>query len=269
MFVNHPSVILAVEDGDYWTPSPSWHVQQFDISQYGGVVQGAWCFASALVLPPPLPAPTALLATMRLCHFLSSTVRGGSIVSSSKILGFECDTHYLRDTVLLPQLGALQPQGFWGWWCGRDTQVLTLSVFHSTKWSIRRLSDLELGNIFNVPKLFLETFKPEHVVKFWKSVPGNLVTRVWENLFMPVAEGAREGKPISLDDPPQSWSGCKEESVLRSVEEVAEGARESEPNSLDDRTGFDFSIAIKSDNADNPTFIWDDRIWALQYHDLT
>jgi hypothetical protein len=31
-------------------------------------------------------------------------------------------------------------------------------------------------------------------------------------------------------------------------------------------TSFDFSVAVKADDAAIPTLIWDDRIWALGLH---
>jgi len=34
-----------------------------------------------------------------------------------------------------------------------------------------------------------------------------------------------------------------------------------------ERDSFDFTRAVKSDDAATPTFLWDDHIWSLGYHD--
>jgi len=205
----------------------------------GGIVQGAWCFTSPFSLPALLPAPFAPLRTLRL-------------------------RHYLGDSVTILQLGALHPQGFWGEDCTRETLVLSPSVFHSSKWSIRDLMVLELGHIYTVPRSFLLELESNPDIRFWKATPGGLLSRVWDNLFHP--ESSLIGGPES---PPRSLNGFSTISQTRKVDLEADFASEPPQPGARFRTEINFSVAVKSDNADNPTFIWDERIWALGYHDPT
>jgi hypothetical protein len=264
LYHTHPAVIIVVEDESDWVPPPSWSIQSFDFSHYGGIVQGARCFASPFSLPALLPDPFALLRTLRLRNSLSSTVRGGSAVSSAKALVFDFDSHYLGDSVTITQLGALHPQGFGGKDCARETLVLSPSVFHSSKWSIRGLTVLELGNIYTVPRSFLLELDSHPDIRFWKATPGGLLSRVWDNLFHP--ESSLIGGPES---PPRDLNGFSTISQTRKVDLEADFASEPPQPGAKSRTEINFSVAVKSENADNPTFIWDERIWALGYHDPT
>ncbi len=220
-------------------------------------MQGPWTVSSTFPLPEALPLPTAPLSTLRLRHFLSSTVRGGSSVPPEELELFDFDSHYLHDSVVIPSFQALHPQGFWRCGCPRSTLILSPSIHSRSKWSVREISVSELGNIFTVPRNFFQVVLQHPGVEFWTAVPGGLLCRVWDNLAH-----------LNEKDSPQVTVHTKSDQASTQLADIETNALiESASESNQQGRSFDFSVAVKADDAKTPTFIWDERVWSLGYQD--
>jgi hypothetical protein len=188
-YLLHPSLLITCADAVPSLPFSGWSQAMYDASAYGGMVVGAWGFASTYSLPASLSSFGPFLTSMRLRHFLISTTRGGTAVSSavsSSRFPFpqaeKCSNEYINTVRWIPQLACLHPSGLWGRECGRETCVLAPSVFTRSKLTIRPLAHSELGNIFSIPQVFMPILEQYPDVAFWTCVPGNLVVRVWDNM---------------------------------------------------------------------------------------
>jgi hypothetical protein len=168
------------------------------------------------------------------------------------------------------------------------------SVFSPTKWSIRHLSPKELALVYNVPGQVMGVFADlslsrASALPFLSSAPGALLSSVLATLN-PEGQVARTGQQKVNSDhdaemtnhessvrtilnPEGQVAGARKKKVTfcLDTEKTQYGSRpvvfplESYPQQ--DRARVDFSKAVKADDAENPTFIWDDRVWNLKYHD--
>jgi hypothetical protein len=141
---------------------------------------------------------------------------------------------------------------------------------------VRSLSSRELANIYHIPTLLVEEL--DLSARFWEAVPGQLACHLWMALWPQfekpsganIQEGIVKNKDVVLmmlclpdetDATCEAMTGgvdSRQDCISGSVEENLEVA-ESGPS-------FDFSVAVKADNAEIPCFIWDDRVWGLQVH---
>jgi hypothetical protein len=151
-------------------------------------------------------------------------------------------------------------------------RVICPSVYSTSSWVLRLLSIKELAAIYHLPTVLHKQVDMRY--EFTLAAPGLLLKYVWENVVhsLPsrpqglVVERRRSrgsgGQHLAKEKISKLASNCTDlepEGVL-----VQRDERTSVPPTINTgpATGtFDFSIAVKADNAETPAFIWDDRVW--------
>jgi hypothetical protein len=205
-------------------------------------VDGCWQLQSTGQLPLDLPLPHAPLRGLRLKHFLDDTVRGGGDFPTPS------GQPVLSDQDLLPRAHPF-------------SAVSCTSVFSPTRPVQRSMTVGEYLVIYSAPKGLSKVLSPAECVVvvelIVKSAPGGLMSRVWEN-WHPSQAVSRESLTPGSVQPPVPASVHQSPGTTGQESSLTTDAGSS-------RT-FDFSKAVKSDDAEAPTFIWDDRIWRAGYH---
>jgi len=142
----------------------------------------------------------------------------------------------------------------------------------------------EVGAIFSTPKALRQRLPdalvPAMAQLIVMSAPSSLALRVWENWFHTIDTSpttdftllragpkgdSLQGHPVEPQTgnrPPLNQTGA-----VRPSHSMHESIVQLEPPSKSS-VEFDFSKAVKVDNAEIPTFLWDEQVWQLELHNV-
>ncbi len=246
------------------SPSP---LQVFRFTDYGGIVFNSWsCSSLRVFLPKVLQLRLPPISNLRAIHFLSSSTRGGSFVPATFTPNYGVRLQHDSGSPWICSLSCWDPKGFITVETACDKYCCP-SVFSPSKRTIRSLSTLELGSMMHVPQSMLKALPASLGYPFIYALPGSLAVTIWENSNLFLHHAVR-----------QTTYECLAESARGRSNEVLKDsppAMETQTSYINGSTSlssyghnnFDFSRAVKADDAATPTFLWDDRVWSLKYHD--
>jgi hypothetical protein len=192
--------------------------------------------------------------------FLILLSGGGARVSSGGLLKGLSDDRLFSSAVRHLTLGGWDARGYLVKGCAFDDRVLCPSVYSSSKWVLRALTPKELAAIYHVPTVLHQ--EVDGLCGFHQAAPGLLLKYVWED-FVKSLSPSSSSDGISISSGPSSTVG---ELELGSDEQFPTISDVNVISSTSSVKSFDFSIAVKADDAEIPTFIWDDRVWGLELH---
>lgn len=204
----------------------------------GGVLDASWSFSSNIPFQrelPPLP-PSALV------QVICRTVRcpkSRSCPPPGRTEGRSEESVHLLPGGTVDCCGLMPLDRV-------NRQVLCPSVFSKTGWVTRALSIEDLFRVFDVPPGAVPHPPARGEDPIWQRQPPikvlHRVFQMWTS--MPSIQLHREKVPQSRPFVPESMYSESNEHDLEAA----------------------FISAIKSDEAEIPVFLWNDRIWALGIH---
>jgi hypothetical protein len=249
-----------------------WHSATYCFTDYGGVICGRWRMLSRFRLPDSLASGHANFPNLRLCHFLDPTLRGGKQLPAEFCDKALTSTDLMcRSAIRHPTIGGWDARGFLVKGHSWLDRVVCPTVYGARVRSLRPLASKELAGIYHLP-----TSIHQEVDESWTfhlAAPGLLLKYLWDSIFEQVYARTRERPAIAAVsiDGEQLIQGVSGESSAHPAPRVSHDLDLGATQTLVDPAarptdGFDFSIAVKADKAETPIFLWDERIWSLEYH---
>jgi hypothetical protein len=129
----------------------------------------------------------------------------------------------------------------------------------TSKWTICCLSPKELTLVYNIPTSLMGAFPntfSSAALPFLGSAPGRLLSEVLKEL-------------VSKDKVTNNLLTSADSDVDRHTQDdikLPMGSLAFEGSLHQGQAGMSFLTAMKADDAGNPTFIWDARVWGLEFH---
>ncbi len=261
--------IYCLEGLTPWPCPSSWFSTSWCATSCGSALHGPWSFYSNRGLPPAITS-TSSLRTYRLRHCLDCTIRGERELPPATL---EEEQLYMCPR-WDPTYKCLDGNGF----LPRDyplSRIRCPSVFVQSKWVDRRLSPKKLATVYNVPCELLPTYAKMKAtdsssLPFISSAPGTFLLKAWESSYSHWKGNKGFKKRVSFDL--RNLEESSQPSPRISATYLREKIQECQPmvhectSETTAKDSFDFSRAVKADDAEIPIFIWDDRVWGLQLH---
>ena len=231
-------------------PSDAGHLFELDNVACGGVIAGFWFFWISTDLCSAPPDPTQASGIPRaLRHIISTTTRQPT--------GTPCMAP-VDDSMCFPSPHFISGSSTTLDWNGPLpfarplTKVRCPTVFDTTRWRMRGLSPLELANAFDVSASAAAVFADwpiahRKALPFLGCAPQKLLVQGW---LVGTGGGVSRSRELLVLDSPISETA----SILRlgETEPACEVAA--------------YAKATKADDAEVPVHLWDNRVWALGWH---
>ena len=236
-------------------PAANWKMKQHGVSHLstGGVTDGKW----TLYHYDKEGSHPLQLENSRSPQDLRS-------VMSSTVEGWPCPPP-LSISQPLPAVIQLRPNTFHGSgilpWTNRNCLVITPSVFSSTSWVRRRISDSEWASILNIPDFFFKQLLSgdrRSIIEDTSFVPLGVVLQLLDSFKSLIGKGHSHeittSKKARLE-----YESCIKFPTLPSESNMRMGetaVRNGETVNRDSRN----TKATKNDDAEVPVYLWNEAI---------
>ena len=213
--------------------------------RYGGVIAGEWLIVSNVPALFPLPPPTNVIPR-RVCHVVDKTRPTSRFTVAPLRIGPMPTASHKVVSIQVEGMDCVDWEGVLPATKLSDVLVYCQSVHSATKWVVRPLTTLELMAAYDVSETLLPSPEwkqaPTHTLPFLDAAPSRLLCAVLERIVVsPAQERPTPSKrPLELVWP--ETQGLNWQGLLAST--------------------------TKSDDAEAPKQIWDDRVLQVG-HDLT